>query len=217
MTDPTRFPLAWPTGRPRRKASARRRGTFSMAAEGAKTKPVGLSQACARLQDQIERLGGIYPVLSTNVELRLDGRPRADRGAPADPAAAVYFHLKSEPYAMACDTYTEVAQNIAALAAHIEATRRIERYGVATAAETLRAFSALPPPPGESVITMPQAKPARAWWEFFGVMREVADVETIQTLYRAKARKTAPSELLELNLARDAALAEIYTRTRSPA
>ena len=41
----------------------------------------------------------------------------------------LYFHLKKQPYAMACDRYTTVADNLAAIAAHIDAVRAIERHG----------------------------------------------------------------------------------------
>lgn len=205
--EPTRYPLAWPAHRPRRKASARVRGQFGELVDDSsrKSKPVSLATACARLEDQVGRLGGIYPLLSSNVELRMDGRPRADRGMPTDPGVCLYFHLKGAPYAMACDTYTEVAQNIAAIASHLEAMRRIERYGVATATETLQAFQALPPPPREV--------PRTPWWEVFGVSPETLDPEVIQAIYRVKARQagTEPA-LLELNLAREEALAAINAR-----
>ncbi len=202
MTEtPQRFPLAWPAHRARRKAAARVRGIF--AANGRR---ITLEAAASRLEEEIERLGGRYPILSTNVELRMDGRPRADRSPPYDPAAAAYFQFKGEPYTLACDTYTEVAQNIAALANHIEATRRIERYGVATAAETLMAFHALPPPV--------QAAPKTPWPEVFGVMPEVATEEAISALYRVLAKRRAHDEaaLAELNVARDEALAAIRAR-----
>ena len=112
--------------------------------------------------------------------------------------------LKGHPMAMACDAFTKVAQNITALAKHIEATRAIERYGVATAAETLQAFQALPPP----------EKPRTPWHKVFGVMPEVADEETIQTLYRVIAKRRASDEdgLRELNVARDEAIAAIKAR-----
>jgi hypothetical protein len=106
---------------------------------------------------------------------------------------------------MACDTYTEVAQNIAAIANHIEATRRIERYGVATAAETLRAFQALPPPVQEA--------PKTPWWVVFGVDSMTTDVDVIQAIYRVKARQAgSEAALLALNLARDEALGAINAR-----
>jgi hypothetical protein len=194
VSRPQRHPLAWPPGRPRTKV--RRRGDFKSG-----ERRITLEAAADRLDLEIGRLGGIYPLLSSNMELRLDGRPRADRGQPADPGVCVYFRLKDQPIALACDTFTEVAQNIAAIANHIDAMRRQERYGVATAAEMLRAFVALPAP----------EQPARPWNEVFGVMAEAATEEHITTLYRVLAKRVAHDEakLAELNVARDQALAAI--------
>lgn len=208
---PTRFPLAWPMGRPRKKT--RVRGQFSEGFEksgGTKgNRSVTLSTAAERLEDQVQRLGGILPILSTNVELRMDGRPRADRAMPADPGVCVYFQLQGKPYAMACDTYTEVAQNVAALAAHIEAMRRQERYGVATAAETLQAFQALPSPdhalpgrpPWRQTLGFPDGWPA-------GYSDEPA--HDVQRRWRAKCIEAkGEAALADLNIARDAALKEL--------
>jgi hypothetical protein len=105
MTQPQRFPLAWPHHRPRTKAADRRRGEFV-----ANHKAITLSAAADKLEDQIERLGGHSALLSSNVETRMDGRPRADRAPPADPGVCVYFVLKGKPLAMACDTFTKVEQ-----------------------------------------------------------------------------------------------------------
>jgi hypothetical protein len=71
---------------------------------------------------ELDRLGAKNPVLSTNVSLRLDGRPRSDEN-PADPGAAVYFQLSGKATVLACDRYVDVADNIAAIAAHIDALR----------------------------------------------------------------------------------------------
>lgn len=201
MSEPTRYPLAWPAGRPRTKV--RKQGSFR-----AYDRTITVTAAISRLNDEIDRLGGRYPILSTMLETRMDGTPYLNRGMPADPGACLYFQLKGEPYALACDTFTDLAQNIAALAGHIEATRRITRYGVATASETLRAFHALPPP----IITEPPPKP---WHEVFGVVPGVVDASDIEALYRTKARKAHPdaggseAAMAELNRARDAALKEL--------
>lgn len=209
MSDaPSRYPLAWPVGRPRTKN--RTRGKFSETVEGSKTKPVTMTTACERVETEVDRLGGIYPILSTNLELRMDGRPRLDRGPPADPGVCLYFRVKDRPYAMACDTYTEVSQNIAAIAAHIEASRRQARYGVATAAETLEAFAALPAPDH----VLPGQRPWRHVLGFddtfpFG-MGPIEARERVNKRYRAKAiENTGEAELADLNVARDAALKEL--------
>lgn len=211
---PQRYPLAWPAHRPRRRADQRIRGQFSETVNketGKKSRTITMSTAADRLEAEIERMGGVYPILSSNVELRMDGRPRADRAAPADPGVCVYFAIKSTPYAMACDTYTEVAQNIAALANHIEALRRIERYGVATAAEMLHDFQALPAPDHK----LPQRKPWRFLlglsdsWPPDGLHMDTVR-DTITRHYRAEAIKSQHDQgaLADLNIARDAALQE---------
>lgn len=210
MTDaPQRFPLAWPAHRPRRRVQDRVRGSFE-----ADKKRVTHAAASEKLEDQIERLGGKYPILSTNVELRMDGRPRADRTAPYDPGACVYFELKGRPMAMACDAYTEVQQNIAAIANHIDAVRRQERYGVASAEESLQAFAALPAP---GAIALGGKTP----WQVLGIDRGVRTSRgdrraEVQARYRELAALAHPdtaggseAAMAELNAARDAALKEL--------
>lgn len=208
MTAPTRYPLAWPSHRPRTKS--RRPGASTMTT-GGKSRAVSLAVAVDRMEAEIDRLGGKYPLLSTNVEPRLDGTPRADRAPPADPGVCVYFQLKGESLALACDTFTTVAQNIAALANHIAAVRSIERYGVASAAETLRAFSALP---------APDAKPTpRPWWAVLGFggpgalegLPAAARFGALSAAYTAAARSAHPdaggtdAAMAEVNGARDEA------------
>lgn len=203
VSAPSAYPLAWPTHRARRPWSARVRGDFSEKVE-TKTRLVTLDTACDRLEAEVRRLGGIYPLISTNVELRMDGRPRRDRAMPADPAVCVYFQLAGKPYALACDTYTEVAQNIAAVANHIDTLRRQERYGVATAAESLQAFMALPAPSPTSLGLL------RHWWEVLGVPIRPA-LSEVETAYRKLAAERHPdaggsdAAMAELNAARDAA------------
>jgi hypothetical protein len=197
---PSAYPLAWPPHKARTPWQQQKHGQFSSG-----DRKISRVYALGRLEREVEMLGGRYLVVSSDLELRRDGQPHLGRGEPADPGVCAYFQMKGKPYAMACDTFDVLAQNIAAIAAHIKATRAIERYGVATAAETLQAFQALPPPATGA------PKPSRPWWETFGVLRDHADEETVNALYRVKAKSVAADQgaLLELNLARDAALAEL--------
>lgn len=209
MKTPDRYPLAWPPHRSRTVASQRRRGQFKT-----DRKLLSPAEAMVRVEDELEKIGGRWPVLSSNLELRLDGRPRGDRGQPLDPGVCLYFDLKGEPFALACDTYTEAAQNIAALAAHLDATRAITRYGVASAAETLQAFSALPPPS--------TAPAQRSWRDVLGFDRlfpgELSAVEAkalIGLRHKTRLQAAHPdkggtdAEAAELNAAKDAAFAEL--------
>lgn len=141
MSAPDAYPLAWPAGKPRTPATQQKHGRF--ARDG---RWITLAGACERVQAEVKRLGGRWLVISTNIALRRDGKPYSGQREPDDRGVCIYFDLDGQPYAMACDRYTEVADNLAAIAAHIEATRAIERHGVASAAETLQAFQALPAP-----------------------------------------------------------------------
>jgi hypothetical protein len=193
---PDRYPLSWPAGRPRKEGWKRRYGVFKEAGV-----LIGMASAADRLDDELRLLGAKYALLSTDVPLIMRGGFGSTRGV-YDPGACVYFNLKDKRFALACDTFTTTPQNIAALAAHVHATRAIERHGVASAAETLEAFEALPPP-------KPQVR-ERPWWEVLGLVRERATAEIVGSVYRAMAKEAhANGSLVELNVARDTALAEL--------
>lgn len=197
MTDaPQAYPLAWPHGRPRRMSWQRKDGRFA-SGSGSDRSRISIDSAARRVEAEVERLGGSYPVVSSNVQLTLSGRVKADH-AKDDPGVAVYFQLKSKPYVLACDLYTRVADNLAAIAAHIEATRAITRHGVASAEETLQAFQALP-------------APAR-WFEVLD-LRQDASIDEITSAFRAKALKAHPDkpggshdQMARLSSARDEGL-----------
>jgi hypothetical protein len=141
---PSAYPLTWPIGRPRTREW--RGAQFFTDRKDGKKHQVSNIEAIERLERQLASLKASEPMLSSNLELRLNGQPRLDRGEPADPGVALYFKLAGKPMALASDKYRLVAQNIAAIAAHIEATRRIERYGIATTEQMFTGFLALPAP-----------------------------------------------------------------------
>lgn len=202
---PTAYPLAWPVGVPRRSASARSPARFNQRGGDGFAKQVSIAVARERLQNELDKLGrqvADSAVLSTNVPLTLTGAPRSGQADPADPAAAVYFTLKGKAIAMPCDRWNRVADNINALAKHIEAMRGMERWGVASIEQAFAGFAALPAPGAK-----------RKWWDVFGIGPD-ASIDIINTRYRALSKDAAnhPSgadkRQLELNLARDEALAE---------
>jgi len=194
------YPLQWPQGRPRRRL--RKAAPFGKQGPRGYRVELTVADARERLQMEVDLLRAGSVVLSTNVELRLDGLPRSGRGEPNDPGVALYFSLSSKPHVLACDTYMRVADNIAALAAHIEATRKIERLGVATAAEMFAGFQALPAPG------------STPWWQVLAVQPS-ASVQEIEAAFRRLARERHPDRpggshdmMADLNRARDAGLKE---------
>ncbi len=215
----TRYPLSWPVGWKRTAPAARRAAQFSRReqeyhtrADGSRysysvKKDLSVFDATRRLSEELARLiGDGKPfVLSTNMELRQDGMPRSDRRAPADPGAALYFKLRGQDRCLACDRYTTVAGNIAAIAAHIEALRAIERYGVGTLDQAFAGYTALPSRVDDAI----------AWWDVLRIERSKATPETVAAAFRALALTHHPdrggnTELMtKITLARDAALREL--------
>lgn len=199
------YPLQWPAGKSRRQPELRRAGGFKSKREGRGLQALTVAIAIERLDRELNKIGARYAVVSTNLETKLNGLPRSGQAEPRDPGVAVYFELAGKPHCLPCDTYMRVADNIAAVAAHIEATRAIERHGVATVAEMFAGFMALPSP-----------EMRRPWREVFGLHREPrVTAAMVEDRYRELARERHPdlggsdAMMAELNAAREAAKREI--------
>lgn len=149
----TAFPLSWPVGWPRCPESRRTRAKFGNVREvqsahnpGNTWKQRGsltIAGARDRLLAELARLGAARIVLSTNIRTRNDGLPYSNAAEPDDPGAAVYFRLKGQPRVLACDKWDRVADNIAALAKHIEAIRGQVRWGVGSLDQAFGGYLAL--------------------------------------------------------------------------
>jgi hypothetical protein len=200
------FPLAWPVGWPR--SRERRRATFGTANRDPARSYVmknrlSISGALDRLLAELDRLGAKSVVISTNVPVRLDGLPYSKAAEPADPGAAVYFRLKEEPRALACDKWDRLADNLAALAKHIEAIRGQVRWGVGSLE---RAFG------GYLALTAVGAK--QPWWEILA-LRETAtlaevEAKRIELLQRHHPDKGGShTRAAEINAAADDARREL--------
>jgi hypothetical protein len=205
------YPLHWPADKKRTLPANRRSAAFSKRVHNGRyeeKKLLSIADAINRLQRELDMLGARYLVLSTNVEPRLDGLPRSDRTQPQDPGVAVYYRIDGEPFCLPCDTFDRVADNIAAIAAHIEAVRKIERYGVATSKQMFAGFSQLPAPGSNS---------ARTWRDVLRWPDGSAVTKTgIDVVYRALAKELHPDRpggseaaMAELNRAREEAIAEM--------
>lgn len=171
-----------------------------------------INVATTRLRGELRRFGvrEANIIISTNLRLRLDGLPYSDQRAPQDPGAAVYWTdpFNKQPRCMAIDRYTKVEQNIAALAATIEAMRAIERHGGAIVLErAFTGFAALPPP-----IVAGMKRDWQAVLELQDLLLPTR--EDVEKAYRRLASKHHPDKggshaaMSELNQARDDALKE---------
>ncbi|MBV7454331.1 DnaJ domain-containing protein [Acidovorax sp. sif1233] len=202
MASPTRYPLTWPEGWKRMPSYQRKRATFK-----SQGKSLTVFDGVQRVLDELERLGVHQDdvIVSTNLQTRLDGLPRSNQGRPGDPGVCVYWQKSAkEPMrCMAVDRYDEVQDNLAAVAATLEAMRSIERHGGAAILDrAFTGFAALPAP----------AAGQRDWWTVLGLEPD-ADVEAIRRAHRALAARVHPdrqggSEALmaQINTARDAGL-----------
>jgi hypothetical protein len=134
------YPLAWPSAWPRTPAHQRRRAKFGHQETGSYTnggtwratmRGVSVADGTKRVQRALQRMGVMLSdiTISTNIELRRDGLPYSNRRVPEDPGVAVYWSLDSDKQCMAVDIYGDVGENLAAIAAAIDALRAIERHG----------------------------------------------------------------------------------------
>lgn len=205
------YPLAWPAGWPRTSSVARQRGQFGtteMKSNGNGSwrakKAISIVEAMKRIRYELDRLGVDVAndlVVSTNLKLNLAGLPRGDHGEPSDPGVAVYWQTRKAPQrVMAIDSYTRIADNLAAVAATLEAMRAIDRHGGAQILDrAFTGFTALPAP--------------RSPFEILGVS-PAASIDEIERAFRAAARKAHPdaggssARMAELNAARDQVLRE---------
>jgi len=172
MTEQQRYPLAWPIGWPRTKQ--RRASSFGMTTELAGVKrrvAINMRTAIDRLMAELDRIGATAPVLSTNVELRLDGLPMGNRAEPFDVGVAVYFRHKGRPIVFACDKWQTVAENVAAIAQHIDAIRRMDRYGVGRLEQALAGYQRM-------------LSGRRAWFDVLGFPEPPTSFATVERAYK---------------------------------
>ena len=175
---PEAFPLDWPDGRER--AKFRTTSKFK----------VSFTAARDHLYNEIELMGGKRAILSSNLELRFDGLPKAGQANPTDPGVAVYFEYKGKPMVFVCARYSRVWENIRSIGLTIEALRAIERYGTSDMMErAFRGFAALPERAGE-------------WWrEVLGFEPGVKpSVDDIEDRFRQLAHAAHPDKGGDVNV-----------------
>ena len=218
MSERKSFPLSWPDGWKRTKF--RTGAAFKKTREPRYndqghplyqgTTRLSVADAVKRVIRELERMGVKDDdcIISTNVPLRLDGMPRSD-SEPIDPGVAVYWQKKAQPSmrCMAIDRYTRVADNLAAVAATLDAMRAIERHG---GAEILNraflGFAALP------------EKASQPWREVLGIAPETVPThDIIQSRFRDLIKMHHPDvtgkgdseDFQRIVQAKDAALMEL--------
>ncbi len=208
-------PLLWPAGVPRRAFHARKPGPFSVEARRRQpSRRISLDEALGRLEAELEMWS---TPTRQEAQLRADfaatragNVSRADVPLGGDPGAVLAFAHRGRPYVLPADAYTELAQNVAALAAHLWSQRATVRHGVATLEDLMR-HAELPPPssPGQAGLY------ARTWRD---VLADPKTLEDAERRYRELAKILHPdasdgpgshAAMVELNLAIEEARREL--------
>lgn len=165
------YPLHWPMRQVRTPAYRRGRGAFGRS----------LDESRRDLQLEVERLGGRDLVVSTNLQLRVDGFPRSGQRTPEDSGVAVYFTRKGAPLVFACDRYNLVEHNLRAIVRHLDALRSMERWGVGSLDQAFAGYAALP-----------EEATGEPWWKTLGLAAPPATEGDIRAAYRDAARSAHP-------------------------
>jgi len=212
------FPLQWPAGW--RRAINRERAQFNkkiaqyrdvvengiskrIHAYNRKT-DLSMFDSTNRVLDELSRMGIDREdiVISTNVELRMDGLPKSGKRAPSDPGVCVYWRRQKETRCMAIDRYDRVEDNVAAVAATLDAMRAIDRHGGAAILD--RAFM------GFTALAAPIS-----WWQVLKLSGPNVSEKEIQTAWRRLISDSHPDnggsadKAAQINRARDQGLEAI--------
>ena len=167
------FPLQWPADYPR--TDKKQRSPF---------KVTSLDLVRKGVMKEIKLMGGINPIISSNIPVRLDGHLYATmRPVGTDHGVAVYFTWKNEQRVLACDSFSDLKDNLRAIELSIEGLRRLPRYGITDVLNRVfKGFKALPEHAGES---------NNAWWKILGV-QPTASQKQIKDAYWALAKMYHP-------------------------
>lgn len=215
-----RYPLQWPTGWKRTPYSQRRRAAFHSTRKDYYTRADGsrysvnrketlsVGDGLSRLTGELRRLNASNVIISSNLRVRNDGLPYASQAKQLDdPGVAVYFKLRGQPRVLACDKWSSAAENLAAIAGHIEAIRAVDRYGVGTLEQAFAGYTAIPAKTGGADW---RAELGFDKWQF-----QKITLDDVETMYRSLARQRHPDSggsheaMARLNEAREAARLEL--------
>jgi hypothetical protein len=203
------YPLNWPTGWKRTLPINRTRAKFSTGRSGYDSQnhwvgknSLTIAQATERVLSEMRtmHIDTAKVIISTNLELRNDGLPRSGQKAPTDPGVSVYWNARGQKNqrCIAIDRYDRVQDNLAAIAATLNAMRAIERHGGAEILDrAFTGFAALPA--------------AEQPWQTLGLETSRPTRAQIDDAYRRLASQHHPDrpggdehQMARINAARDA-------------
>jgi hypothetical protein len=154
-------PLSWPAGVPRTKLPAPSK-KFA--------RDITVASQLDEVERQLKLLGAANGVISSNLPLRKDGRPRGDGLLRFDDqGVAVYWSLTEHrggrwvqvAHCMPCDRWDRIEHNLRAISLSIEAMRGLERWGAVSTEQAFAGFAALPPGDPDAAPPAPADRPWR--------------------------------------------------------
>lgn len=206
------YPLTWPMGWKR--TTSRTRARFrkgekqysqvpGSASSWTSRKELSIADGTKRVLHVLNQMGfNRSVIISSNLALRNDGLPRSGQRMPDDPGVAVYWGVGPASRCIAVDRYDRVADNLAAIAATLDAMRAIERHGGAAILDrAFTGFTALPAP--------------ESWWQVLGLSGPSASRIEIENAHRRLIMQHHPDrggnaeEAARINRARDIGLSAI--------
>ena len=195
------YPLQWPDGWLRTPSEERQERRYRPGRAYSDRRSFWtFAEARVALFEEFDLIGARNVVVSSNYELRRDGRPRAGGRTPEDGGVAVYFSLGGRPSVLACDRHNWAAENVRAIAMTVKALNLVGKHGGGVILErSMRGFAGRPGDGG--------------WWSILQV-EETASREEIEAAFRELARAHHPDlggtqeRMAELNAAREQALRE---------
>lgn len=208
------YPLQWPPRLPRTNTGGHQRSHFGGRGGRDALSPHATGKEVVA---ELHRLGATTWVITSNLPSRgPEGIPYCDSQRGGDPGVAVWFEYKRIERVLACDCWFRAEENLRAIAKSIEAMRGLERWGVADIMASVFTGFAAALPPGDA--------PVVSWRDVFGRIGGGPDwpdlpPDDLLALVKARHRRLmesshidaggSPERMLELNLALDAARAEL--------
>ena len=124
---------------------------------------LSIADGVSRVRAELRRMGVLDDdlVISSDLQLRPDGFPKSSQREPDDPGVAVYWIDAGESRCMAIDRYDRIADNLAAVAATLDAMRHRTAWWRRNPQRAFTGFTALP-------------SSAESWWGILGVELERA-------------------------------------------
>jgi hypothetical protein len=153
---------------------------------------VSLHDAITDLAEELGRLDVEDWRLSTDMDhqSRNPNYPYANQPEPDDPGVVVRWRMDGEQYAVACDAYSRVRDNLRTIGLYIHEKRKMEQRPVETG-ESEFANARLPPADEEDVVVAGAAsEPAHEILE----IDPNADPEVVKAAFRAKAKTAHPDQ-----------------------